>query len=265
MLLALDTATRTASIALYDQANGLLLGEEVWYCADNHTVELMPHVARMIAQQGVAATSLDGVAVSLGPGSFTGLRTALGVAKGLALACKLQLVGIPTLEVVARPQMLQRLPIWAVLQAGRGRVCAAHYVRRRGRWHRQGPYHLTTLPELCGKIEPMALVCGEIDARDVDLIRDQLGSDVTIATPAASVRRASYLAELGWERLAQGDADDPATLSPIYLQNPQIEWHGGLPRIPASNESGTADPTGAGQGRGRARQAEMNGSAEGDG
>jgi tRNA threonylcarbamoyladenosine biosynthesis protein TsaB len=222
MLLALDTATRTASLALYDPQGGRVLGEEVWYCADNHTIELMPRVVRLMETQKISAADLTGIVVSLGPGSFTGLRTGLGVAKGLALARRLPLVGIPTLEVVAQPHTLQALPIWAVLQAGRGRLCAAHYVRRRARWHQQGPYSLTTWEKLCPDMEKPSLLCGEIDARDRDLIRDQLGPDVVIATPAAALRRAGYLAELGWERLAQGSADDPASLSPIYLQQPQI-------------------------------------------
>jgi tRNA threonylcarbamoyladenosine biosynthesis protein TsaB len=222
MLLALDTATRTASLALYDPQGGRVLGEETWYCADNHSVELMPRVVRLMLMQRISAEDLTGIVVSLGPGSFTGLRTGLGVAKGLALARRLPLVGIPTLEVVAQPHTLQALPIWAVLQAGRGRLCAAHYVRRRARWHQQGPYSLTTWEELCPDVEKPSLLCGEIDARDRDLIRDQLGPDVVIATPATALRRAGYLAELGWERLALGNADDPATLSPIYLQQPQI-------------------------------------------
>lgn len=223
MLLALDTATRTASLALYDPEGGRVLSEEVWYCADNHTVELMPRLTRLMETQKVSPASLTGIVVSLGPGSFTGLRAGLGVAKGLALARKAPLVGIPTLEVVARPHALQPLPIWAILQAGRGRICAAHYVRRRARWHPHGPTQLTTLGKLCLEVERPALLCGEIDARDRDLIRDQLGADVMIATPAASLRRAAYLAELGWERLAQGDADNPASLSPIYLQQLQID------------------------------------------
>jgi tRNA threonylcarbamoyladenosine biosynthesis protein TsaB len=222
MLLALDTATRNASLALYDPQGGRVLGEEAWYCADNHTVELMPRVVRLMETQRISAADLTGIVVSLGPGSFTGLRTGLGVAKGLALARRLPLVGIPTLEVVAQPHTLQPLPIWAVLQAGRGRLCAAHYVRRRARWHQQGPYLLTTWEMLCPDMEKPSLLCGEIDARDRDLIRDQLGPDVVIATPAAALRRAGYLAELGWDRLAQGSADDPASLSPIYLQQPQI-------------------------------------------
>ena len=79
MRVAIDTATRMAGLALYDPAKGRVLGEESWYSANNHTVELMPRLARLMAQQGVSAPDLTGLVVSLGPGSFTGLRIGLGV------------------------------------------------------------------------------------------------------------------------------------------------------------------------------------------
>ena len=223
MLLAIDTATRAAGLALYDQVNGVVLAEEAWHSANNHTVELMPRLVRLLDQQGLSPSNLTGLAVSLGPGSFTGLRIGLGVAKGLAVACKVPLVGIPTLDAVAHPHKMQRLPIWAILRAGRGRICAGHYARSKGSWRRQGPYRLTTLEKLCGEVKEPALFCGEIDARDANLIHQQLGLSATVTTPAASLRRAAYLTELGWERLARDDSDDAATLSPIYLHHPQID------------------------------------------
>ncbi|MFC2038007.1 tRNA (adenosine(37)-N6)-threonylcarbamoyltransferase complex dimerization subunit type 1 TsaB, partial [Chloroflexota bacterium] len=103
MLLAIDTATRMAGLALYDQVAGRILGEETWYSVNNHTVELMPRLVRLLDQQGVTPDGLTGLAVSLGPGSFTGLRIGLGVVKGLALAGRLPLVGVPSLDVVAQP------------------------------------------------------------------------------------------------------------------------------------------------------------------
>ena len=228
MLLAIDSSTRLASLALYDQVRGCVLDEETWYSANNHTAELMPRLVRLLEQQGISPTDLTGLVVSLGPGSFTGLRIGLCVAKGLALARRslgdaLPLVGIPTLDVVAQPHMAQSTPVWAILQAGRGRICAGHYSQRQGRWHRHGDYWLTTFEELCRQVEEPTLFCGEIEKADVDLIRQRLGPTAVVATPAASLRRAAYLAELGWVRLARGDSDDPTTLAPIYLHRPQVD------------------------------------------
>ena len=82
MLIAIDTATRYAGIALLDTSKDRILGEETWYSVNNHTVQLMPRLSRLLEQQGVHPTELKAIAVSLGPGSFTGLRIGLGVAKG---------------------------------------------------------------------------------------------------------------------------------------------------------------------------------------
>lgn len=223
MLLAVDTATQMASLALYDQTRSWILGEESWVSANNHTVELMPRLVRLLEQQALTPANLTGLVVSLGPGSFTGLRIGLGVVKGLALARRLPLVGVPTLDVVAQPHLTQKLPIWAILQAGRGRICAAHYVRSRGRWRREADYQLTTLEKLCDQVQEPSLFCGELDADHAAQIRERLGLTAIVATPAASLRRAAFLAELGWERLSRGDSDDAAALSPIYLQHPQID------------------------------------------
>ena len=120
MILAIDTATNLASLALYDQNSRQVLSEESWHSVNNHTVELMPRLVRMLDQQGISVSDLDGVVVSLGPGSFTGLRIGIGLAKGLVLSKAsveedqdggVPLVGVPTLDVVARPHMEQRLPI----------------------------------------------------------------------------------------------------------------------------------------------------------
>jgi tRNA threonylcarbamoyladenosine biosynthesis protein TsaB len=73
------------------------------------------------------------------------------------------------------------------------------------------------LEGLCEQIEGSVLLCGELDGSDTEMIHDRLGDSATVASPASSLRRAGYLAELAWARLAQGDVDDAATLAPIYL------------------------------------------------
>jgi tRNA threonylcarbamoyladenosine biosynthesis protein TsaB len=125
LLLAIDTASRVTGLALYDQA-GLHM-EQLWLSGDNHTVELMPYIVRACGQQNLTPSALQAVAVSLGPGSFTGLRVGLSVAKGLALALRIPVLGVPTLDAMAYAHSREVLPVCAVLPAGRGRWCAALY------------------------------------------------------------------------------------------------------------------------------------------
>lgn len=218
MLVAIDTATRFASLALYDGLS--VRAEKSWQSANNHTVELMPSLVRMVARQRVPVHTLRGVAVALGPGSFTGLRIGLAVAKGLALAQDIPLLGVPTLDVLAYIHAGQRWPICAVVRAGRGRVCAGRYVRRRGRWRQVGEPGLTTIAELAAQLEKKTLFCGEVTAAEREFLQGQETGLAVLASPAASLRRAGYLAELAWQRLVRGEADDPITLSPIYLHRP---------------------------------------------
>lgn len=218
MLLAIDTATRYASLAVYDGER--VISEETWRTANYHTVELMPAIVRMLERQDVSVEALQAVGVSLGPGSFTGLRIGMGVAKGLVLSREIPLLGVPTLEIVAYPHFSQRQPICAVVEAGRGRLCVQIYRRRRGRWRPTNEPRLTTPEGLCGMVETTTLFCGEIDAVLSALLQERLAEKASLASPSASLRRAGYLAELAWARFQQGEADDPDTLSPIYLQQP---------------------------------------------
>ncbi len=219
-ILAIDTATRTAGIALYDGER--VCGEETWHSERSHTVELMPSLVRLLDRQGISPRELTGIAVTLGPGSFTGLRIGLSVAKGLNLALKVPLVGVSTLDILAYAQAGQDLPLYAVIQAGRGQICTALYRRERERWRRVTDYQVMTLTDLCRQVEGPALFCGEIEAEGVRHLREKLGPWAIVASPAFCLRRAGYLAELGWQRLKRGEADDPATLSPIYLHYPKI-------------------------------------------
>ncbi len=219
MLLALDTATRTLSLALHDGLS--VVAENTWRTSDHHTVELAPNTAILLRRAGLAPDQLAGLAVALGPGSYTGLRIGLGLAKGLALAHNLPLVGVPTFEIVLRAMAPRQEPVMVVLQAGRGRVSAAAYRwnSRRAGWEPQGGARILTWDVLAAEIAEPTFVCGEVDAVGGEILR-QLKDRVTLATPSQALRRAGWLAEIGWERLRQGRADNPATLAPLYGAQP---------------------------------------------
>ena len=197
MLLALDTSTRLAGIALYDGERGLI-AEHHWHSANQHTVELMPQVAQLLDQSGFNARDLRAVAVALGPGSFTGLRVALAAAKGLALAGGLTLLGIPTLDVVAYPHSRQPLPVIALVQAGRGRVCWAPYAHGAAGWGPQAPYGLATIVELTQFITRPVLVAGEMLPSTRTTLHERLGEDAQCLPPALAMPRSGYLAEMAW-------------------------------------------------------------------
>lgn len=216
MLLALDTATRFASLALHD--GRVLRYEATWEAGRQHTTQLMPRIVAALEELRLKPEALSAVAVALGPGSFTGLRVGLAIAKGLALARGIPLVGIPTLDILAAAQGQSRYPLIAIIQAGRGRLCAARYRWHKGWQRREGPF-LTTWEDLLVSIIQPTLLCGEIDEKGFHLI-EGLGEQVTVLSSAHCLRRAGFLAELAWERVRRGETDDPATLAPLYLNWP---------------------------------------------
>jgi tRNA threonylcarbamoyladenosine biosynthesis protein TsaB len=213
MILAIDTATQYAGLALYNDDG--LRAEETWYTDRNHTVELMPRLARMLESAQLKVSDLTALAVSIGPGSFTGLRIGLAVAKGIALPYKLAVVGIPTLEAAAYPFRDQSLPVWAIAQAGRNRILAAGYGKKKGRWQQLIAPTVTTVEALLQQLEPPLLCTGEIDAQAAKL----LGQKAQVASPAARLRRPGYVAELAAQRLAANEQDDPDALVPIYVSS----------------------------------------------
>ncbi len=247
MLLALDTATRLISMALHD--GQAVVAESTWHSANNHTVELAPQVALLLRRAGLEAGKLRGVAVALGPGSYTGLRIGLGFAKGLALAQNLALVGVGTYEGLLRAQAPRPEPVLAVLQAGRGRVLAARFQwRTKPRlWQPVDTARVYTWADLTASIQTATFVCGEIDAAGAEQLRAKRGLvQVTLATPAQSMRRAGYLAEIGWERLRAGGgtADDPGRLAPIYAGGPEGSANAATP-APEAGAAGGTEPTAA--------------------
>ncbi len=216
MLVAMDTATQTASLALHDGER--VRYEVTWEAGRRHTVQLTARLVAALDDLGLGVEDLTGAAVALGPGSFTGLRVGLAVAKGLALARGLPLVGIPTLDVAAAAQGRDRRPLVAVLQAGRGRICTATYRWRRGWQRREGPT-LTTWEQLAAGLQNPTLFCGEVYERGTEVLGRANGLAV-ILPPAARLRRAGFLAELAWERIRRGETDAPDTLTPLYLHTP---------------------------------------------
>lgn len=217
MILAIDTATQYAGLALYNDDG--VYAEESWFAGRNHTIELMPRIARMLKSANLTVTKLTAIAVSLGPGSFTGLRIGLATAKGLALPHKLPVIGIPTLEFVAYPLKDRKLPVWAIARAGRGRILAACYGTKDQDWQLISEPYLTTIESLAQQIDVPALCIGEINREAADFLQKNTHQLAQIVSPAARTRRAGYLAEIAAARLAANVQDDPDALVPLYTSS----------------------------------------------
>ena len=242
LLLALDSSTRQASIALCTE--NTLSGEYAWQVGNNHSVELLERIQRLVTECGHTMQSIEAIAVATGPGSFNGLRVALATAKALAFALRVPLVGISTLDIIAAQQQQWRGPICAALEAGRGDLYAACYlfdesgeagqlnydIRRLTDYLLEAPAqlkeylqaHLNEWAGVPGERElPPILFCGEMGEASRAALSAQLPEGVFL-TPLQSTRHAVTLAALAFHQFQSGIADDPLLLEPLYLRRPSI-------------------------------------------
>lgn len=213
MILAIDSATRVIGLALHDGEQ--VQAECMWLAGRRHTVNLAPELALMMRRVGVKLDDLTGIAVASGPGSYTGLRIGIALAKGLAMTHHLPLAGIPTLDILAAAQPKMKLPMIAVIEAGRQRIAAVWYKYGRMGWKADAEPENLSWSTLIDRIDKKSYICGEIASTkraqlsDLDL--------VDLAPPSLCVRRPAILAELGRQRLLKKKGTGPAELVPTYL------------------------------------------------
>ncbi len=215
MLLAIDTATHHASIALHDGVT--VRGECTWEAANRHTVTLIPHIRAMFKETMVSVEDLEAIAVCIGPGSYTGVRIGVAVAKGLAMVRKLPMVGCNTLDVVVAAQPPDSRPLCAFFTAGRRRVGYARFRWLESAWRAETEVKLVTWPEFVEHIEEPSLVVGEINAEGVKAL-EVISDLVELPPPAWRLRRAGFLADLAREHLCKGVSSDPLHVNPVYVR-----------------------------------------------
>jgi tRNA threonylcarbamoyladenosine biosynthesis protein TsaB len=220
VLLALDTSTGWASVALFDGRDVLV--EETWRAQRRHGDELFPAIERILLSTRLALSAVTRVAVATGPGSFTGLRVAIAAAQGIARGNGAALVGLSTLDVLAYPHAPSKLRICPLLPAGRDQYYAAFYQEQSRTWSRRSPFIVAPLAEICGQIGTDTLFVGEIDADAEATLRDLLGPKALFATGASRLRRAGYLAELGWTELELGRSVKSSEIEPLYVRPPSV-------------------------------------------
>lgn len=231
MLLAIDTATTTASLAVYNLTTQTLLAELTWEARRRQTEDLLIAAQSLLAQLDLTPQALTALAVTTGPGSFTGVRIGISTVKGIALGLPTppRVLGIPTLAVTAAP-WLTALPhlaptglLCAVIQAGRGRYNWVNFAPNQHLWRPGAADHgvgeVEALVAALAQAAPQRILCvGELDQP----LWDALGalSHVTALDPVSGWRRAGHLARLAVLHFAAGTADPLSTLEPLYLRAP---------------------------------------------
>jgi len=223
LILGIDTATRIASVGLV--RDGTLLTEESCPAVSNHTDTLIPLITSLLTHSGVGLSEIQGIGVSTGPGSFTGLRIALSTAKGLAYALGQKVVSVSTLEALALTITDWQGTICPLLDARKGEVYAAFFRRSQdGLCERLTPDQVYSPPVLLEQCSTPCLFLGDGGEIYEKLIREHCGSEAQILPFASHSPRGTVVAWLAWKRLRQGDYDDLSSLEPCYVRKPDAEF-----------------------------------------
>lgn len=244
MELAIDTVGPTASVALSDE--GRVVVELTWPAGRRHTPTLVPMIDQACRFADIERPALRAVFVDTGPGAYGGIRSGMAAATALALALDIPALGVGRLEIEAYAQAatsgLTGGVIAALHAAGRRQWALALYRGPAEAWTELAPPSLHPAPEIVEAVAdarrrtatpatpatPAAtaphagVLTGELDALLDDDRQTLLAEGWTLASPAAGLRRAGLLAELGWRRLQAGGDFSPQRLEPLYLREPAI-------------------------------------------
>ena len=220
LMLAIDSSQDLCAIALGNDSQ--LFAEYHFHHKMNLLRRILPIVDVVLQDAGHKPADLDGIIVSLGPGSFTGLRIGVTVAKSLAYTLGKPIVGVPTLEAIAR----------GVAESATELICPMIFARAHEVYWtlfdssgemRLGDYAVSPLSEALESVAgrgASVLFCGTGATRNEEVIRHKFGNRAAIASSWAGFARGAALLEIGGKRLQNGETDDPYTLSPMYIKKP---------------------------------------------
>lgn len=217
--LAIETSGRIGSVAL---ASGprVLVAEQFPHGLRN-AAGILPLIDRLAKQLDWRPRDIEAVLLSLGPGSFTGVRIAVTLAKTLAFATGARVVGVPSTSVLVRNAPSDTRHVIIVLDAKRGQVFTARFERVGKDWDEREPPHLDTLSAMLGRSPRPVCLLGE----GIDYHRDELppSGDVIVTAADHWRARAEAVVEVAQPRLQAGTFDDPLTLAPIYIRLAEAE------------------------------------------
>ena len=229
-LLAIETSSRIGSVALY--ADGRIVCERSFEHGLQNAAHLLPLIDDACREVSATGRDITHVAVSIGPGSFTGLRIGVTLAKTLCFATGAKLIAVPTLPVIASNAPQAARYVMPILDAKRDQVYAAMYELRHGgtearRQEAQErhaldeiiPPQLVHLPELLHKVPRPLLILGE----GVKYHRQHIPADVEVAPDSLWLPRAATVVHIALQLHQQGAYADPFKLTPMYIRKPEAQ------------------------------------------
>ncbi len=220
LILAADTSSPVLSVAIADENR--LLAETYVECGRAHSERLLGTIDWVLKESGASLDDIEAFAVSVGPGSFTGLRIGVAAFKGLALARTRPLIGIPTLPVLARASGVRNGAVCPLLDARMKEVFGAVYSYASGRRCEVVPMQAVPIETILEQTPADAFFVGAGAHLYADAIRGRF-PDAVLGPARLDQPRAAIVAEEALSELNAGAPSDAAAVAPIYLRGSQAE------------------------------------------
>ena len=222
-MLAIDSSTEVSSVAVL--RGGRIAAEVLMQARLTHSRTLVSHIRQALSMAAVEKEELEAIAVSIGPGSFTGLRIGLATAKAMAYALGIPLVGVGALEALAWHFPVEGLHILPMMDAQKGNAYVERYAWDGGRLIKKSPMAVLPVPEIiacAGELAGPVMLLGDVPAKRIEG-RLALPENVSIAPPHLRMPRAANVALCGRRMLREGKAGSPMDMEPVYVRRSEAE------------------------------------------
>lgn len=214
-ILGFDTASFTNTIGMID--GDRTLADFAWEAKDNSLQRIILNIDLVLKRSGIPLEEIDGLAVGIGPGSWTGVRVGVTVAKTLAYVAKKPICGVTSFEALVYRSRGISGRLCPLVDAGRKNVYAAFY-----RWHknslsREGDFFAGDIKMLAAIIKEPTVFLGKPAHLNRSQLVREIGDLASFGSPSDSPS-GSILAQVALPRFQSGNTDDALALSPIYLK-----------------------------------------------
>jgi tRNA threonylcarbamoyladenosine biosynthesis protein TsaB len=212
-ILALETASEICGVALTEDKD--LVAEYRLVQKNVHNEKLVSAINLVVSDANCDLETLDGIAVSMGPGSFTGLRIGISVAKGLAFTLGIPLVGVNTLDALAHQANFWEGQICSIIKAREQEVYFALYNRNSERVQRCSDYQIKKTEEL----EDFFTVKTLVISNSVSLNSIVSNEKVVLAPKETAILSPFTVAQLGYQKFQNNDVEVLDSVEPFYLKD----------------------------------------------
>lgn len=214
-ILAIDTATTSCSVALLNDRQ--LLAEAVYTAGKTHSRHLLSIIQGILDRCGMGPDQLDGIAVTRGPGTFTGLRIGISTVKGLATALAIPVVGVSSLAALVYPLAWSRRPVVAMIDARRGEVYHACYGGKIGSIASNGPPGVGSPETVAAELPENAILVGSGAVLYRSLFEERIPG-IQFADENAHIIRAASVGRLALGRFVDRELSSIGALVPEYIR-----------------------------------------------